>query len=230
MTLLTVGAAAAGALLALVVAGADLSGSGLILVLGIVTGTALAVGVPTNFRAAPENTWGDGRRIGYLDNSVNQATPGGGPDPDPRHSAYNPVAAGERSPVQPPPPPVARPMETARAVLPSREPRETWWDGQPSASMTPSNPARSGNAPPVDLSGYVETARVAQCPRCASFQINIRHAGAGYSFSCERCGHRWDWQRNMPWPKTIKVSRGVLTDRHRVDGPSSGGPLPLGGD
>jgi hypothetical protein len=83
-----------------------------------------------------------------------------------------------------------------------------WWTQTGNAPQSTGN----GDAPrPVtrarDLSGYAENARVVQCPRCGSFQIDVTSLAGGYSFRCRTDEHAWQWQPGRAWPATVVVSR-----------------------
>jgi hypothetical protein len=107
------------------------------------------------------------------------------------------------------------PVEMARAVLPIQDPvRESAADAGTVSSWSPQRqpPVRpqhpETNRPSVpDLSNYVESARIVQCPHCGGFWIDIVHSSAGYTFRCHSCGKKWDWQPSEPWPATIKISK-----------------------
>ena len=107
------------------------------------------------------------------------------------------------------------PVEVARAVLPIQDPvRDPAADAGTVSSWSPqrqppARPQRSEiNRPSVpDLSSYVESARIVQCPHCGCFQIDVAHSSSGYTFGCHSCGKKWDWQPSEPWPATIKISR-----------------------
>lgn len=197
LTLLTVGGATIGALIALIVM-EEPFGATLIVICGVLVGTTLATRVLTSTDPAIPGAWSN---LSYPS----------GPEPTvsrPDDDEYEPFPPS-RNPIRPLPvaPP---PAERGRLVLPVR-PDAGWWS-ETSTTGTWRDQPRAVNAPPLDLSGYVESARIVQCPSCASFWINVRHVDVGYSFSCQRCGHKWDWQAGMPWPKTIKVSKRLRAD------------------
>lgn len=117
-------------------------------------------------------------------------------------------------------PPVERraepPVEVARAVLPIQQDlvRDSAADAGTVSSWSPQRqpPARpqrpETNRPSVpDLSSYVESARIVQCPHCGGFWIDVAHSSSGYTFGCHSCGKKWDWQPGEAWPATIKISR-----------------------
>jgi hypothetical protein len=198
LTLLTVGAAVIGALIALRIVMAESFGAMLIVIVGVLVGTTLATRVLTS--PGPSIPGVRSNASYPPDSGLPELRPGGNED-KPSPPSRNPVRP---LPVAPPP------AERGTVVLPVRPDLE-WWS-ETSVPGARRDQPRAVSAPPPDLSGYVESGRVVQCPNCASFRINVRRVDVGYSFSCQRCGHTWDWQPNMPWPKTIKVSKRLRAD------------------
>lgn len=182
---LTLGGAVVGALLALWSIVAESFALLLIVVTGIVVGTLLAASVLTE---------SDTRAEGHSEAEENA--------PEPRHWGGSPSAPPSEVPVTPGPP-----VEAGRVVLPLREPDGEWWSqlSPPGTNPDPSQAVRL--PPPPDLTGYIGSARVVQCPRCAGFRLNVEHAASAYAFDCQTCGHRWTWRPGTPWPTTIKVGR-----------------------
>jgi len=72
-----------------------------------------------------------------------------------------------------------------------------WWD---SAHPAPAPSAGAKRAPAPDLSTYLASTFIAQCPRCGAFRLDIRRARSAWDFRCEVCGHTWTWQPGTPWP------------------------------
>ena len=72
-----------------------------------------------------------------------------------------------------------------------------WWD---SAQGAPAPSAGAKRAPAPDLSTYLASTFIAQCPRCGAFRLDIRQARSAWDFRCEVCGHTWTWQPGTPWP------------------------------
>ncbi|MFC7614386.1 hypothetical protein ACFQV2_13510 [Actinokineospora soli] len=70
----------------------------------------------------------------------------------------------------------------------------------PTPAPAPTRPAR-------DLAGYLDSARVVQCPRCGSFEIDVTGRTDGYAFRCRADDHGWQWRPGAPWPATVVVSR-----------------------
>ena len=72
-----------------------------------------------------------------------------------------------------------------------------WWD---SAHPAPAPSAGAKRAPAPDLSTYLASTFIAQCPRCGAFRLDIRRARSGWDFRCEACENTWTWQPGTPWP------------------------------
>ena len=85
-------------------------------------------------------------------------------------------------------------------------PGAPWWDSAQGAPPPPSPGARRAPAP--DLSAYLASTFIAQCPRCGAFRLDIRSAGGAWDFRCEACGHIWTWQPGTPWPPVRVMPRG----------------------
>ena len=77
-------------------------------------------------------------------------------------------------------------------------PDAPWWDSAQGAPPPPSAGAKRAPAP--DLSTYLASTFIAQCPRCGAFQLDIRQASNGWDFRCESCAYTWTWQPGTPWP------------------------------
>jgi hypothetical protein len=120
------------------------------------------------------------------------------PRPQPARRAAAPAAV----------PPVAAPADgspggsgTVVELLPvsgqAGAPDAPWWD---SAQGTPAPSAGAKRAPAPDLSTYLASTFIAQCPRCGAFRLDHRRARDGWDFRCEACDHVWTWQPGTPWP------------------------------
>lgn len=72
-----------------------------------------------------------------------------------------------------------------------------WWD---SAHPAPAPSAGAKRAPAPDLSTYLASTFIAQCPRCGAFRLDIRRGRSGWNFRCEACENTWTWQPGTPWP------------------------------
>jgi hypothetical protein len=123
------------------------------------------------------------------------------PDPLPR-----PMPEPHRpAPMQTPP----DLQPTSRMVLDVDTPAGggQWWAQTKAAPRPTANGDARPATQPRDLAGYVETARVVQCPRCGSFQIDVTRLAGGFSFRCRTDEHAWQWQPGRAWPATVVVSR-----------------------
>ena len=89
--------------------------------------------------------------------------------------------------------------ETVVQMLPlgTEGPDAPWWD---SAQGTPAPSAGARRAPAPDLSTYLASTFIAQCPRCGAFRLDIRQGRSGWNFRCEACENTWTWQPGTPWP------------------------------
>ena len=72
-----------------------------------------------------------------------------------------------------------------------------WWD---SAQPAPAPSAGAKRAPAPDLSTYLGSTFIAQCPRCGAFRLDIRRGRSVWDFRCDVCEHTWSWQPGTPWP------------------------------
>ncbi|TQM78389.1 hypothetical protein FHX81_0655 [Saccharothrix saharensis] len=110
------------------------------------------------------------------------------------------VPAAQREPAP------AAPREPVRALA-EPEPaaaNRTWWSETPARPATAPPPASAEPRPSRD--GYdVDSAVVAQCPRCGDFRLDLEQGADTYAFRCRnpRCGHRWEWRAGAPWPTTV---------------------------
>ena len=75
---------------------------------------------------------------------------------------------------------------------------QSWWDAAQGAPPPPSPGAKRAPAP--DLSTYLASTFIAQCPRCGAFRLDIGRARNGLDFRCESCEFIWTWQPGTPWP------------------------------
>ena len=72
-----------------------------------------------------------------------------------------------------------------------------WWD---SAQPAPAPSPGAKRAPAPDLSTYLGSTFIAQCPRCGAFRLDIRRGRSVWDFRCDVCEHTWSWQPGTPWP------------------------------
>lgn len=84
-------------------------------------------------------------------------------------------------------------------------PDAPWWDSAQGGPPPPSPGARRAPAP--DLSTYLASTFIAQCPRCGAFRLDIRRARDAWDFRCESCGYTWTWQPGTPWPPVRVMPR-----------------------
>lgn len=113
--------------------------------------------------------------------------------------------AAERPARAPAPAPAPAPSSTVVELLPvpggnnSRQAGPSWWDAAAGAPPPPPSSAAQ-RAPAPDLSSYMASTFIAQCPRCGAFRLDSRRAPNGYEFRCEACAYTWAWQPGAPWP------------------------------
>jgi hypothetical protein len=128
-----------------------------------------------------------------------------------------PAPAAERPPAErptptPAPAPARGPAGTVVELLPvpggnnSRSAGPSWWDAAAGAAPPPASSAAQ-RAPAPDLSTYMASTFIAQCPRCGAFRLDSRRAQNGWDFRCESCAYTWAWQPGAPWPP-IRVMPG----------------------
>ena len=85
-------------------------------------------------------------------------------------------------------------------------PDAPWWDSAQAAPPPPSPGAKRAPAP--DLSTYLASTFIAQCPRCGAFRLDIRRARSAWDFRCEACEYTWTWRPGTPWPPVRVMPRG----------------------
>jgi len=106
----------------------------------------------------------------------------------------------------PAPAPASAPAETVVQLLPAQPGRgharpgadQDWWNAARGTPPPPSSEAQRRPAP--ELSSYLGSTLIAQCPRCGAFRLDFRRARSGWDFRCESCGHVWTWLPGSPWP------------------------------
>ena len=105
-------------------------------------------------------------------------------------------------PQQVPAPPSPAPIPPAS--VPSRPANNEWWTqtGKPTASPPVLQAARK-TVPLTDFDAH--RAQIAQCPRCAGFELDLRRDGHACVFTCRnpRCRTTWEWQPGTAWPPTV---------------------------
>ena len=80
-----------------------------------------------------------------------------------------------------------------------------WWAS--GRAMPPPGRSSAGPDATPDLSTYLASALIAQCPRCGAFKLDIRRAPAKWAFRCESCEHTWTWQPGTAWPQVRVAPR-----------------------
>jgi hypothetical protein len=90
----------------------------------------------------------------------------------------------------------------------------SWWDAAAGAPPPPSAAAQLAPAP--DLSTYMASTFIAQCPACGAFRLDSRRTQEGWDFRCESCEYIWAWQPGTPWPPVR-----VMPGRRRKSRPPS---------
>ena len=130
--------------------------------------------------------------------------PGPQPQGGPRAAAaasFSPAADDPVAPGAGPDGQVRGGSETVVQLLPlpgqAGQADAPWWD---SAQGTPAPSAGAKRVPAPDLSTYLASTFIAQCPRCGAFRFDHRRARNGWDFRCESCDHVWTWQPGTPWP------------------------------
>jgi hypothetical protein len=102
------------------------------------------------------------------------------------------------------PAPAPAPAEPTAVVqvlpVPDAPPADApWWEA--SRAMPPSERSNAGLVATPDLSAYLASALIAQCPCCGAFKLDIRHGPTGWACRCEACGHTWTCQPGTAWPQ-----------------------------
>jgi hypothetical protein len=182
---------------------ADRLGHASILIAVIVSLVAGALGVLVLFRSPA-------RPSGLTSGNPEDDETRGFSVPQHRHAPTLPHPQPQPAPRAAVPPAAEKPVvpggspggsETVVELLPvsgqAGAPDAPWWD---SAQGTPAPSAGAKRAPAPDLSTYLASTFIAQCPRCGAFRLDHRRARDGWDFRCEACDHVWTWQPGTPWP------------------------------
>ena len=129
---------------------------------------------------------------------------------DPRRQPSSPAPSrGQAGPVV-----ELLPLQAPPGANNSRPAGQSWWDAAAAAPPPPSSAAQRAPAP--DLSTYLASTFIAQCPRCGAFRLDARRAPNGWDFHCESCEYIWAWQPGTPWPPVR-----VMPGRRRESRPPS---------
>lgn len=147
-----------------------------------------------------------------------------------------PPAGPERE--QSPPAPEAPALPTGQ---PQQRP-DNWWPEQPQAPQRIESPPTDAaterpthwwvSSPPSRATQPKARstvrfdprhARIAQCPKCGGFDLNVGRDDHGYRFACRSCPSAWQWAPGAPWP-------GAAPDPRRRQRPDRVGPDRVGPD
>ena len=95
------------------------------------------------------------------------------------------------------PDPSIRPAPDQVAVVRLMEPQEpvtkSWWNhGEPTSAAGAAAAAEAPVTP--DLSSYLDSALVAQCPNCGSFRMDTDQTAPEWRFRCQECQQIWAWR------------------------------------
>ncbi|MFD9700793.1 hypothetical protein [Lentzea sp. NPDC059081] len=107
-----------------------------------------------------------------------------------------PAPAPRPLPALPAPPP-------APVSAPAPAPRNDWWN-QTSRPVAPPPVQTARKAVPLhDFDAH--RAQIAQCPRCAGFELDLRRDDEVCAFTCRNphCRTEWEWRQGTPWPPTV---------------------------
>jgi hypothetical protein len=75
-----------------------------------------------------------------------------------------------------------------------------WWQGS-GAAETASRSGRPVESRQLSLSGFLDHALIAQCPRCGSFRVrSADNRSQDWPFDCLECAHQWTWRPGTAWP------------------------------
>jgi hypothetical protein len=124
------------------------------------------------------------------------------PPPAQRHQ-QQPAQQPPQQPAQQPRPwsdgRTQAPPESVVQLLPA-SPNTPWWDAAQAAPPSPGPKAQRTPAP--DLSTYLASTIIAQCPNCGAFRLDFRRSRSrnGWDFRCESCRYTWTWQQGTAWP------------------------------
>ena len=117
-----------------------------------------------------------------------------GRSPAPRPQAPLWAQAPRAAPPAPGPPGSGQAKSGGLAASPGAP----WWDSAQGAQPPPSSGARRAPAP--DLSTYLASTIIAQCPHCGAFGLDPRQARSGWDLRCQSCEYTWAWQPGTSWP------------------------------
>ncbi len=85
-----------------------------------------------------------------------------------------------------------------RLMQPPAPATAPWWNH---GETPPAGGAAPAEVPvAADLSSYLDSALIAQCPNCGSFRIDTDARAPEWRFRCRDCKQIWSWQPGNPWP------------------------------
>jgi hypothetical protein len=102
---------------------------------------------------------------------------------------------------EPPPP---RPAALALpAPAPAPPPNNDWWNQTNRPAARPAVQTARKAVPLADFDAH--RAQIAQCPRCAGFELDLRRDDEVCAFTCRNphCRNTWEWQPGTAWPPTV---------------------------
>lgn len=120
---------------------------------------------------------------------------------------------------QPAPRPVRTPPPAPPAHVPTPPASNEWWTRTGPPVATPAIQTAKKAVPLADFDAH--RAQIAQCPRCAGFELDLRRDGQVCSFTCRNphCRNTWDWPPGTAWPPTVvrhNLTRAIPADEeHR---------------
>jgi hypothetical protein len=156
-----------------------------------------AIGVAVAVASRPEGP----RQTGRQGAGSERAEPSGPPPADVGRSRAGGPSGREIVPGTNPAEPPA--VGQLLPISPASAADAPWWVA---AQATPPQARQEASTVPApDLSSYLGSALIAQCPRCGAFELDIRRGGARWTCRCEFCGHNWTWQPGTAWPQ-VRVS------------------------
>jgi rubredoxin len=174
--------------------------------LAVAVPVSVAIGAVAVLAAA---RW-PGKPVSDPDQPEGQARPAGSHRTPPRGAApVSPVPAMAVSPKG-----QGTPSDTVVQLLPvspGREAEAPWWDA--AQGGPPASSAAARRAPAPDLSSYLASTIIAQCPNCGAFRLDFRRARHGWDFRCESCRYTWTWRPDTPWPP-VRVAPGRRRELH----------------
>jgi uncharacterized membrane protein YeaQ/YmgE (transglycosylase-associated protein family) len=144
-----------------------------------------------------------GSYSGHSNRSQPHSSPTNSSQPEPSRPKPNQQSSSGAAPFQPPPLPPAEPAHAVIAIspqgaAPAGGPPSGWWNQTGRRPISASTEAPPGETP--DISSYVGSGQIVQCPNCAAFTVDYERVEAGFNFRCQACGYEFRWQRGEEWP------------------------------